>query len=276
MASYTPEQYAHNRDILFQRVLTFLQTDERFVAAWLTGSFGRGTEDNLSDFDLRIVVAHEYVNTLCRCGADATTYVVDVTSEERRRLYKQFGEPLVLREATTFPSDGEGGCFNHVVYRETATTIDWVFIPQATARIPSEECRLLFDRVSLPMKPPIVAESLEERIAQVLREIGTFWFMTNIAIKYMLRGNTFFLHGFLNTTDLALQEAKRLVAGKPQHYKYDDAVNKIAPTSQAQVTLIRELCHEMLGVMEQAAALGAYVPDDPMSVIEVWLSMVQK
>ena len=52
MSSYTTEQYAHNRDRLFQRILTYLQTDERFVAAWLTGSFGRGEEDNLSDFDL--------------------------------------------------------------------------------------------------------------------------------------------------------------------------------------------------------------------------------
>ncbi len=273
MSHYTPEQYAHNRDTLFSRLMTFLHADERFVVAWLTGSFGRGTEDNLSDFDLRIVVADEYVNTLCRCGPDATTYAVNVTSEERLTLYKQFGEPLVLREAATFPSDGKGGCFNHVVYRETATTIDWVFVPQATARIPSEECRLLFDRVGLPMKPPIVAESLEERIAQVSREIGTFWLMTNIAIKYMLRGNTFALYGFLNTTDLALQEAKRLVAGKPQRYKYDDRAEKIATTSQGHIALIRNMCHEMLEVMEQATALGAYVPDDPMSVVEVWLSM---
>jgi len=273
MSHYTPERYAHNRDALFSRLMTFLHADERFVAAWLTGSFGRGTEDNLSDFDLRIVVADEYVNTLCRCGPDATTYAVNVTSEERLTLYRQFGEPLVLREAASFPSDGEGGCFNHVVYRETATTIDWVFIPQATARIPSEECHLLFDRVGLLMKPPIVAESLEESIAQVSREIGTFWLMTNIAIKYMLRGNTFALYGFLNTTDLALQEAKRLVAGKPQRYKYDDRAEKIATTSQGHVALVRSMCHEMLGVMEQAAALGAYVPDDPMSVVEVWLSM---
>ena len=269
------EQYAHNRDALFSRLLTFLQADERFVAAWLTGSFGRGTEDNLSDFDLRIVVADAYVNTLCGCGPDATTYVVNVTSEARLALYKQFGKPLVLREAVSFASDGQGGCFNHVVYRETATTIDWVFIPQASAKIPSEECRLLFDKVGLPMRPPLVAESLEERVAQVSREIGTFWFMTNIAIKYMLRGDTVALYGFLGGTYYMLQEAKRLVAGEPQRYKHG-SIKTLATTPQTQVVLIRNMCHEMLEVMEQAAALGAYVPDDPMSVVEVWMSMVQE
>ena len=272
MQFYTPEQYAHNRDILLQRIQAFLQADERFVAAWLTGSFGRGEEDNFSDFDLRVVVADAYVNTLCSCGQDTTTYVVNVTSQARLALYKQFGEPLVLREATAFASDGVGGCFNHVVYRKTATTIDWVLIPQGVAKIPSEECRLLFDKVGLPMKEPLVPESLEERITQVSREIGTFWFMTNIAIKYMLRGDTVALYGFLGGTHYMLQEAKRLVADEPQRFRHG-SIKTLATTPQTQVALIRSMCSEMLEVMSQATTLGAYVPDDPMSVTEVWLSM---
>jgi predicted nucleotidyltransferase len=266
------EQYAHNRDALLQHILTFLQSDERFVAAWLTGSFGRGTEDNLSDFDLRVVVADAYVASLCSCEPNATTRI---SSEARLTLYKQFGEPLVLREDASFPSDGEGGCFNHVVYRETAMTVDWVLIPRATAKIPSEECHPLFDKVGLPMRPPLVAENLEERIAQASRDIGFFWLMTNIGIKYMLRGNTVALYGFLGATYYTLQEVKRLVAGEPQRYNHG-SIKTLAITSQEQVVLIRQLCNEMLEVMEQAAALGAYVPDDPMSVTEVWLSMAKE
>ncbi len=275
MVSYTPEQYAHNRDTLLQQILAFLQADERFVAAWLTGSFGRGTQDNLSDFDLRIVVADAYVDTLCSCGPDVATYVVNVTSEARLALYKQFGEPLVLREAVSFASDGEGGCFNHVVYRETVTTIDWVFIPQASAKIPPEECRLLFDKVGLPMRSPLTAESLEERVAQTSREIGTYWFMTSIAIKYMLRGDTVALYGFLGGTHCMLQEAKRLVAGEPQRYNHG-SIKTLATTPHTQVALIRNMCSEMLVAMEQAEALGVYVPEDPMSVVEVWLSMMEE
>jgi hypothetical protein len=272
----TYEQYARNRDALFSRLLASLQADERFVAAWLTGSFGRGTEDNLSDFDLRIVVADAYVNILCSCEPDATTYTTNGTSEERRTLYRQFGEPLILREAPSFASDGEGGCFNHVVYRETATTIDWVFIPQTSARIPSEECRLLFDKVGLSMRPPPVAESLAERVAQAGREIGTFWFMTNVAIKYLLRGNTFAFYGFLNATEFSLQESKRLIAGKPQRYKYEEPTESIATAPQGHIALVRAMCSEMLEVMKQAEAMGAPVPEDPMSVTEVWLSMAQE
>jgi len=268
---YTPERYAHNRNTLLQRVLTFLQADERFVAAWLTGSFGRGVEDNLSDFDLRVVVADAYVKALCSCGPKATTRI---SSEERLTLYKQFGKPLVLREDASFPSDGEGGCFNHVVYRETATTVDWVLIPQATAKIPSEKCRLLFDKVGLPMRPPLVAESLEERITQASNQIGFFWLMTNIGIKYMLRSDTVALYGFLGATYYALQEVKRLVAGEPQRFNHG-SIKTLAITQQAQAELIRQLCNEMLEVMPYATALGAYVPDDPLSVVEVWLSMVK-
>jgi len=272
MSSYTTEQYAHNRDRLFQHILTYLQADERFVAAWLTGSFGRGEEDNLSDFDLRIVVADAYVQSLCSCGLNPTT---GVSSPDRLALYKQFGEPLVLREDASFDSDGKGGCFNHMIYRETATTVDWVLIPQATAKIPSEECRLLFDKVGLPMKPLAVAESLGERIEQASRDIGFFWLMTAISIKYMLRGDTVALYGFLSATHYTLQEMKRLVAGEPQHFRHG-SIKTFATAQQAQVALIRELCHEMLAVMPRLSDLGAYVPDDPMSVIEVWLSMAKQ
>ena len=265
------EQYAHNRDALFSTILTFLQADERFVAAWLTGSFGRGTEDNLSDFDLRVVVADAYSSTLCSCGPNATTAI---SSKERLALYRQFGEPLVLREDASFPSDGEGGCFNHVIYRGTATTVDWVLIPQATAKIPSEDCRLLFDKVGLPMRPPLTAESLEDRITQVARDIGFFWLMTAIGIKYMLRGDTVALYGFLGATHYTLQEVKRLVAGEPQRFNHG-SIKTLATTPHTQVALIRQMCNEMLEIMPLAATLGAYIPDDPMSVIEVWLSMVQ-
>lgn len=272
MSSYTTKQYAHNRDRLLQHIQTYLQANERFVAAWLTGSFGRGEEDDLSDFDLRVVVADAYVHSLCSCGPNPTT---GVSSPDRLALYKQFGEPLVLREDASFDSDGKGGCFNHVIYRETATTLDWVLIPQATAKIPSEECRLLFDKVGLPMKPPLMAESLEERVTQASRDIGFFWLMTAVGIKYMLRGDTVALYGFLGATHYTLQEMKRLVAGEPQRFRHG-SIKTLATTQQAQVVLIREFCHEMLALMPSLAALGAYVPDDPISVIEVWLSMAEQ
>jgi Ni/Fe-hydrogenase subunit HybB-like protein len=117
-----------------------------------------------------------------------------------------------------------------------------------------------------------VPERLEERVVQLSRDIGFFWLMTNIGIKYLLRDETVALYGFLSAIYYTLQEVKRLVAGEPQRYNHG-SIQTLATTPQTQVALVRSLCAEMIAVMEQAAALGAYVPVDPMSVTEIWLSM---
>ena len=38
MPLYSRAQYASNREALLEKLLAFLSHDERFVAAWLTGS----------------------------------------------------------------------------------------------------------------------------------------------------------------------------------------------------------------------------------------------
>ena len=106
---YTPAMYRTNRNELLQHILAVLRTDERFVAAWLTGSLGRNEADDLSDLDLSVVVADAYTHRLCSCNP---VVVTRNTSPERLALYKQFGQPLVLREDRSWL--GEGSCFNHV------------------------------------------------------------------------------------------------------------------------------------------------------------------
>lgn len=266
MSNYTPRQYAAHRDMLLQRIVTYLQSDTRFLAAWLAGSFGRGTQDDLSDLDLRVVVAQEYAADLCSCSPEATT---PCTSPARLALYTQFGQPLVLREERSWVPDS---CFNQVIYRETAATVDWVLIPQASARIPSEECLLLFDKVGLPLEPPPVTESLEERIQQATRDIGFFWLMTAVGIKYMLRGDSVALYGFLGATHYTLEELKRIAAAEPQRYQHG-SIKTLAVTRQQQVALIRQLCHDMLVLTPKLVEMGVSAPDDPMSVIELWLSI---
>lgn len=266
MSSYTMKEYASHRDATLQRIVSYLQSDPRFLAAWLTGSFGRGTQDDLSDLDLRVVVAQEYADDLCACAAEATT---SCSSASRLALYQQFGQPLVLREDRSWVQDS---CFNQVVYRQTATTVDWVLIPQASARIPSEECLLLFDKIGLPVELPPVAESLEERIQQATRDIGFFWLMTAIGIKYMLRGDSVALYGFLGATYYTLQELKRIAAGEPQRYNHG-SIKQFAITRQEQVALIRQLCHDMLVLTPQLVKMGASAPENPMEIIEIWLSM---
>ncbi|HKV59991.1 MAG TPA: hypothetical protein VJO32_17000, partial [Ktedonobacteraceae bacterium] len=88
---YTSAMYRANRDALLQHILVALSTDERFVAAWLTGSLARHEEDDLSDLDLSAVVADAFSEQFCSCSPVAVT---NTTSPERQALYEQFGQPL--------------------------------------------------------------------------------------------------------------------------------------------------------------------------------------
>ncbi len=49
------------RDALLHQIEVALRADERVVAAWLTGSLGRGNADALSDIDLWVIVRDDAV-----------------------------------------------------------------------------------------------------------------------------------------------------------------------------------------------------------------------
>ncbi|HZR41226.1 MAG TPA: hypothetical protein VFB12_13980 [Ktedonobacteraceae bacterium] len=264
--TYTFAQYAANRDALLQRMIETFTKDERVVAAWLEGSFGRGAQDDLSDLDLRVVIADEYADQLCSCTSTATT---QITCPQRLAFIEQFGPALVLREDVSWVP---GGCFNLVIYRETAVNVDWVLIPQSKAERPIVECRLLLDKVGIPLALPPAPESLEERIQLASRDVGFFWLMMAIGIKYMLRGEFLSLYSFLSAANDALQNVQRLVAGRSWHV--NRPLTTLALTQQEQMTFIRQLCNAMLEVMPRLEALGGTIPEDPMAVIELWLSLV--
>ncbi|GHO51341.1 hypothetical protein KSX_95040 [Ktedonospora formicarum] len=83
------------RERLLAEITESLHNDERFVAAWLAGSYGRGEQTWLSDLDLHVVIAEAYSETLC-----ATPWPYGAgTTEERLALFQQFGTPSLLFEA---------------------------------------------------------------------------------------------------------------------------------------------------------------------------------
>src|SRR5687767_15215850 len=81
------EVYRQNRDALLAKIITELSNDERFVAAWLAGSYGRNDADEVSDLDLRLVVAEPYSEVLCRRHEQ----VSHRTTRERFELFSRFG-----------------------------------------------------------------------------------------------------------------------------------------------------------------------------------------
>jgi predicted nucleotidyltransferase len=259
--------YASARNDLLEQIVTFLKQDERFVAAWLTGSFGRGEQDEISDLDVRVVVADAYSEGLCNRpwphGAR--------TTEERLALFQQFGAPSVIYDA--HENAPQGGTFTYVLYQETALNVDWMLVPQATATR-EEQTLLLFDKVGIPVETPPEPESVEKRGQNASVQVGLFWVMTPIAIKYMLRDDPVAFQEFLETLHGLLREAEGLVAGKIVPYQ-GRAFAKLYLTQELRVTAIRELCERMLQLMPQVERMGGYVYASPMSVVNIWLAMAE-
>lgn len=49
--------FVQERERLLAEITEYLRNDERFVAAWLAGSYGRGEQTWQSDLDIHVVVA---------------------------------------------------------------------------------------------------------------------------------------------------------------------------------------------------------------------------
>src|SRR6266508_5746446 len=139
-----PGAYHQSRDDLLTRIVTDLSNDERFVAAWLTGSYGRNDAVEVSDLDLNLVVAQPYSETLCA----RQNQVSPETTKERYELFSKFGQLALIHENNNnAPKDGT---FTFVLYSGSALMIDWVLMPQINAERPFQSV-LLFDKDIIPI-----------------------------------------------------------------------------------------------------------------------------
>ncbi|MFL7869740.1 MAG: nucleotidyltransferase domain-containing protein, partial [Anaerolineales bacterium] len=77
-------KFSEERQLLLDRIVSFLEKDPRIVAAWLFGSLGRAEYDDLSDIDIWIVIADEFIQEI---------------SQLRRQFVSQIGVPLLVVEA---------------------------------------------------------------------------------------------------------------------------------------------------------------------------------
>ena len=88
------KSYSQSRDLLLTEITKTLSVDQRFLAAWLTGSFGRNDFDAVSDLDLTVVVSDEFSEKLCA----RPEMVSDQTTQERLDLIQHFGKVTVIHE----------------------------------------------------------------------------------------------------------------------------------------------------------------------------------
>lgn len=259
------ESYRQSRDELLTRIVAELSDDQRFVAAWLTGSYGRIDEDEVSDLDLRLVVAELYSELLCRRHEQ----VSNRTTQERFELFSRFGSPALIHENNN--NAPEGGTFTFILYADSAVMIDWILIPLSKAKrmYPS---RLLFDRVSIPVSPP-EPEDKEQSRKFVAEQWAFFWMMTAITIKYIIRRDLVFVQNWLEQLHVLIREIERRIEG----VSWEDAhtrgsLSQFQSTREKQIESLRQLIMKMQGLKPKITEFIGSELDTPLAEVETLLS----
>lgn len=159
---------AQRRDVLLTRIREDLEADERVLAVWLAGSYGRGTADEWSDIDLHVVVRDD----------DLTAWL-----GERNDLYRRVGHPVMrLPSSASEKGDYQGVLFAGPVF------LDLAVHPVSTATRDADT-RLLFTRADIPLRVVAPLDD-EERRTRLQHDLDFFWAMTPVALKYIGRGRT--------------------------------------------------------------------------------------
>ena len=264
MSSRT-ESYRELRTSLLAKITETLSRDERFIAAWLTGSFSRNEADTLSDIDISLVVADEYSPRLCT----RLEQVSAQTSPERFALFSQFGKPALIHENNN--NAPEGGIFTFVLYTESASMLDWTLIPQKKAIRPIES-RLLFEKVFIPLAPLPEPENLEQGRKSVAEMWAFFWMMTAVTIKYAIRDDGVFVTEWTEHLHSLAYEIERRLNREPWRYQRGSR-SQFQPTRQKQLESLRGLCDRMLKLKTRVAKFTGSEPLTPTSEINALLSL---
>ncbi len=258
--------YRESRDKLLSRIVQVLSNDERFVAAWLTGSLSRNDADAVSDIDLTLVVSDSYSENLC----ERAEQISQQTTSERLNLFSQFGTPALIHENNN--NAPTGGTFTFTLYAKSHLMVDWVLIPQSKAFRPSQ-AYLLFEKFSIPIAAPLTElESLEERIMTASERVAFFWMMMAVTAKYLIRQDGVFVTQWLETLNEILQDVERLIAGKTWEYKRGSR-SVLEPTSEGQKQAILKLGERMETVLPELIKIGGQVSPSPMPEIKALLDL---
>ena len=262
------QAYRQSRDDLLARIVEDLSGDERFVAAWLTGSYARNDADEMSDLDLNVVVADPYSDLLCA----REKQVSHQTTRERLSVFSIFGEPALIHENNN--NARPGGTFTFVLYSDSALMIDWSLIPQKNAVRPFQSL-LLFDKANIPLSPPPAPEELEESKKAVAEQWAFFWMMTAITIKYVLREDSVFVTHWLEHLHRITRDIERRINREP--WKYTRGSLTQAQTSrEMQIESIRQLCKRMQELKPKVDEFTSSELFMPLTEIQTLLSLLQE
>jgi len=262
------EDYRQSREVLLANLVTELSSDERFVAAWLTGSYGREDADEVSDLDLNLVVARPYSGSLCTRAEQ----VSHRSTAERFALFSKFGTPALIHENNN--NAPEGGTFTFVLYGESAIMVDWTLVPLVNAKR-SYESQLLFDKANIPIAALSEVEELEQSKKSVAEMWAFFWMMTAITIKYIIRGDSVFVTHWLEELHAMSHEIERRINRLPRQYTRG-SLSQFQPTRERQLESIRQLCNKMRALTQQVTQFIGFAPASPLAETETLLSFAKE
>jgi hypothetical protein len=265
--SHGAAAYSAARDRLLADFVAQTEPDERFVAAWLTGSHGRGQADAASDLDLTLVVADSQRDVLCA----RPWMAAEGTTSQRLAVLRQFGEPVVIHE--NHHNAPPGGSFTFVLYAGSAQMLDLVFVPFSDARRPPHS-RLLFEKASIALLEPPPPQGMTQRMAAASERVSFFWMVAAAAGRHMLRGQTVTFYALLDMLHQVAAEIERLCAG--ELYGARGRPHAAAPQgTEPQAQAVRLVCVQVLDMMPTVERMGGSVPPSPMAEIETLLRLAQ-
>jgi hypothetical protein len=260
------EAYRQSREVLRTSLITELSADERFVAAWLTGSYARNDADEVSDLDITVVIAEPYSEILCA----RQDQVSHQATPERLAIFSRFGKPALIHENNH--NAPEGGTFTFVMYAGSAIMVDWVLVPLSNARRPSSS-RLLFEKANIPVSPA-EPEELEQSREYVAEQWAFFWMMAAITIKYIHREDHVFVAHWLEELHDIQDEIVRRIDHLPRVYKRGSR-SQFQPTPEKQIQSLRKLCNQMLKRKAGVAKFIGAEPATPTSEIDQLFTLLQ-
>ena len=229
------EKRRQEREALLERIVTRIREDKRVVAAWLTGSLGRGDSDGLSDIDLWIAVADNYAR-----------FVVG----RQQEFVERVETPLLFKEAPqNAPPDGS---YLLTLYPGAygPHQVDWYWQPQSKAAIPAD-AMVLFNEGDIPAAPPLAVNEAQ-RAADLSDRVAFFWAMIAIAAKKAARRQ---LWEALRMIDMVQQTLDKVYRGLGKEPAVD-ALPTPPCTPLAQMGRLRALAAEMQALQSELVTLG--------------------
>jgi hypothetical protein len=259
-------EFVKAREQLLNAITAYLRTDERFVAAWLAGSYGRGQQNWTSDLDLHVVVGETYCEQLCAKPWMSGAH----TTPERQALFEQFGTPVIVFEAHS--NNQLGGTFTYVLYEESAHNVDWMLIPQKLAYREAQTL-LLFDKFGLPPTEAVEPESQSARVERLSNTVGFFWMIAAANVGTLLNGDLSEFHRNLLWMDGNIRDVEAGVRGEFAPY-ISHMHSQVFATDEARAMALRQRCNEMECLMPAVLEMGGYLPTNPRAVVEKRLDLL--